>query len=94
MLQLYSDYDRKSVHDIFDPGAAFTRGAGLWGLQGAIEVPSEPNSFVFFVSYGQHQGDHEFDEGIDATGILRWQSQPAQGLDMRSQLGTLLLPKT
>lgn len=79
-LMLYSDYDREAVKNIFDPEAPFTPGAGKWGLQGVAELPDEPGSFVFFVSYGRSQGEHEFDEGINQDGLLRWQSQPKQDL--------------
>jgi hypothetical protein len=29
------------------------------------------------VTYGQSQGDHQFDEGITPEGVLSWQSQPS-----------------
>lgn len=77
-LRLHDDYSRKEVRDIFDPDAPFTRGAGLWGMQGIIPIAGRPNDFVLFVSYGRSQGAHEFDEGISNDGILRWQSQPKQ----------------
>ena len=77
-LKLYDDYSRYEVHDIFDPDASFTRGAGLWGMQGIIPIAGRPKDFVLFVSYGRSQGEHEFDEGISGDGILRWQSQPKQ----------------
>lgn len=83
ILTLYYDYDRQAVRQIFEPEAAFTPGAGKWGLHGAIELPHEPGSFVFFVSFGRTQGEHEFDEGISHSGILRWQSQPRQALTDR-----------
>jgi hypothetical protein len=38
-----------------------------------------PN-YVFFVSFGQTQAGHDFDEAVYASGIVRWQSQPAQKL--------------
>jgi hypothetical protein len=80
-LKLFEDYSRKDAHDVFDPEASFTKGAGLWGMQGIIPLPGRPNDFVLFVSYGRSQGEHEFDEGISADGLLRWQSQPGQALD-------------
>jgi len=35
---------------------------------------------LFFVTFGQKQAEHEFDEGITADGVFRWQSQPSQRL--------------
>jgi hypothetical protein len=35
------------------------------------------------VTFGRSQGEHTFDEGISSEGILRWQSQPQQGLTDR-----------
>jgi hypothetical protein len=72
----YDDYSREAVHDLFDPNSLFTRGAGSWGISGLIEIPGRPGDFVFLVTFGSKQGDHEFDEGISAEGIIRWQSQP------------------
>jgi Domain of unknown function (DUF3427) len=77
-LVLYEDYTRQDVHDIFDPHSPFTPQAGTWGLQGIIELPGRTEDFVFFVTFGQKQGEHEFDEGITTEGIFRWQSQPRQ----------------
>jgi hypothetical protein len=79
-LILYEDYSRKEVHDVFDPDSKFTPQAGTWGLQGIIEIPERAGDYVFFVTYGQRQATHEFDEGITAEGVLRWQSQPKQRL--------------
>lgn len=80
MLELHADYDRRTVHDIFDPGTPFTVGAGTWGLQGIVRVPGKPGDFVLFVTVGKQEGTHQFDESINLEGILRWQSQPQQDL--------------
>lgn len=80
-LVLHEDYTREEVHDLFDPNSLFTRGAGSWGIWGLIEIPGRPSDFVLLVTFGSKQGDHEFDEGISTEGIMRWQSQPQQGLD-------------
>ena len=79
-LKLFETYSRKDVHDIFAPEANFTPQAGTWGLQGIIEIPDRPDDFVLFVTFGRTEGEHSFDEGISTDGILRWQSQPRQGL--------------
>ncbi|MSP81276.1 MAG: DUF3427 domain-containing protein [Rhodospirillales bacterium] len=77
-LELYEEYSRKDVRDVFAPEASFTPGAGSWGLQGALPVPDRPGDYVFFVTYGQTQGEYTFDEGITRDGVLTWQSQPNQ----------------
>ena len=78
------DYTRKDVHDIFDPDSAFTTSAGTWGISGIIRVPSRPGDFVLFVTFGQSAGGHVFDEGITASRVLSWQSQPRQGFQDRT----------
>ena len=82
-MKLYEDYDRRGVRDLFEPDQPFTPGSGSWGLSGVIGLKDEPGSFVFFVSFGRSQGEHQFDEGIDTNGVLRWQSQVRQRLDNR-----------
>ena len=77
-LKLRDVYSRRDIHGIFSPDTKFTPQAGTWGLQGIIKIPSRENDFVFIVTYGQSQGDHDFDEGITKDGVLSWQSQPSQ----------------
>ena len=79
-LELHQSYNRKEIHDIFAPETRFTPQAGTWGLQGIVELSERPGDFVFFVTFGRREGDHDFDEGISTDGILRWQSQPKQSL--------------
>ena len=76
-------YTREEVHDIFSPATTFTPSAGTWGLAGIVRVPERPGDFVFFVTLGQQQGDHAFDESINVDGVLTWQSQPSQTLTER-----------
>jgi hypothetical protein len=71
------------VHDIFAPDVPFTPQAGTWGLQGIVAIPDRPGDYVFFVTLGQRQGEHVFDEGITEDGVLSWQSQPQQDLHNR-----------
>lgn len=80
-LEVGKLYDRIDVHSIFSPDTKFTPQAGTWGLHGIVKVPDRDGDYVFFVSLGQQQGDHVFDEGISEGGVLSWQSQPRQGLD-------------
>lgn len=80
-LELWEEYSREEVHGIFAPNTTFTPQSGTWGLHGMIRVPGRDNDWVFFVTYGQEQGDHAFDESITDDGVLSWQSQPRLGFD-------------
>ena len=83
VLTLYSEYSRQDVHDIFSPDTRFTQSSGSWGLHGIVEIPNKPGDFVFFVTFGQHQAGHTFDEWITEEGIISWQSQPRQSFEDR-----------
>lgn len=80
-LVLGETYSRRDVHGIFSPESKFVPQAGTWGLHGIVSVPDKASDYVFFVTLGQQQGDHVFDEGISDEGVLTWQSQPRQGLE-------------
>ena len=82
-LSLYHKFTRKEVHDYFVPNGKFTPNAGTWGLHGWVKIQNTDSDYVFFVTYGQSQGDHIFQEGISKDGILTWQSQPKQHLNER-----------
>ncbi len=82
-LELWKQYTRQEVHDSFSPETTFTPQAGSWGLWGIVRMPDRPGSFVFLVTFGQSQGDHDFDESITEDGVLTWQSQPRQALPTR-----------
>ena len=82
-LILYEEYSREEVHNIFSADTIFTPQAGTWGLQGVVPIPDRPGDWVFFVTFGQTQGEHTFDEGITEDGVLTWQSQPQQSLNDR-----------
>ena len=79
-LKLRDLYSRQDIHGVFSPDSVFTPQAGTWGLHGIIKIPDRENDFVFMITYGQSQGDHDFDEGITEDGVLSWQSQPSQDL--------------
>jgi|TARA_B110000093_G_scaffold142714_1_gene153854 hypothetical protein len=79
-LNLRDVYSRKEIHHIFSPETTFTPQAGTWGLHGIIKIPNTDSDYVFIVTYGQSQGEHDFDEGITEDGVLSWQSQPRQDL--------------
>ena len=81
MLKLYELYSRNDVQNIFDPDYQFEPSRGTWGLHGVVRIPNKQNDWVFFVTYGQSQSGHEFEEGITPDGVLTWQSQPSQGFD-------------
>ena len=86
MLTLYEKYNRKGVQELFQPDYNFKQSTGTWGLQGVIQLPNKQNDWVFFVTYGQSQAGHDFEEGITPDGVLTWQSQPSQGLDNKRVL--------
>ena len=77
MLQKYNSYSRKEAHDIFDPFSDFTPSGGSWGQHGIVRIHNSKD-FVLFVTFGQSQADHTFDESITHAGVLSWQSQPRQ----------------
>jgi hypothetical protein len=77
-LQLWQTYSRSEIHGIFSPDTTFTPQAGTWGLQGIVAIPGRIGDYVFYVTFGQSQGDHDFDESITFHGVLSWQSQPQQ----------------
>jgi hypothetical protein len=80
-LERYNDYSRQDVHDIFAPDTPFTLQRGTWGLHGIVPIPLRAGDFVFFVTFGQSQGDHDFEEFVTGHGVLSWQSQPRQTLE-------------
>lgn len=82
--QLYGNYDREAVHDLFEPNTPFTPQAGKWGLPGIIRLDERPGDFVLFVTFGKAEGSHVFDESVSDVGIVRWQSQPKQRFSDRS----------
>lgn len=78
-LRLYDRYSREDVHDIFDAESVFTPQSGRWGITGIVRINDTGNR-VFFVTFGQSQSGHDFDESISDDGVLTWQSQPKQKL--------------
>lgn len=82
-LRLWDFYSRRDVHDIFSPETNFTPQRGTWGLHGIVKVPGRDGDFVFLVTFGKTQGEHQFDESITSDGVLSWQSQPKQNFKSR-----------
>ena len=80
-LVRFEKYSRKDIHDIFSPDTSFSPRGGSWGPRGIIKVPETEHDYIFLVTYGRKQGNHEFDEDVDENGILTWQSQPSQTLN-------------
>jgi len=74
-LQLFKEYTRKDVHDIFDPSTRFSTGAGTWGIHGIVQVPNREKDYVFFVTFGRSISGYDFKESITDDGVLLWQSQ-------------------
>jgi hypothetical protein len=79
-LEMYSTYSRCEVRDIFAPDAPCQPQRGAWGLHGIVSIPDRPGDYAFFVTFGQSQAGHDFDESITEEGVLSWQSQPSQNL--------------
>ena len=77
---LHYEDTRADIHELFVPAEQFTAQAGTWGLHGIVAIPNRPGDYVFFVTYGQKQGTHEFDEGVTEESVLTWRSQPRQKL--------------
>ena len=75
----YSFYDRKDVAAVLTPSYPFQPQRGSWGISGIVRFTKNAD-YVFFVSFGQTQAGHEFDEAVYSNGIVHWQSQPAQKL--------------
>lgn len=83
MFHKYELCSREEVAARLAPDYAFRTSTGTWGLHGTVRFGQGPN-YVFFVTYGQQQAHHTFDEGITTGGILRWQSQPRSDFDSPS----------
>jgi len=79
-LKRFQKYNREEIHDIFSPNTRFVPQAGAWGMRGIIPIPNTIDDFIFLVTLGTKQSEHEFDEGINELGELTWQSQPSQKL--------------
>lgn len=80
-LELGMLYNRKQVHAFFGGNSTFTPGAGTWGLHGMLRTVDDRFSWIFFVTLGHKEGQHQFDEGITEEGVLTWQSQPKLSLN-------------
>ncbi|MBT2571127.1 DUF3427 domain-containing protein [Planococcus sp. ISL-110] len=80
-LKLFNQYNREQVRNIFDPLGNYRSGSGTWGIHGIVKVPHRVKDFVFFVTYGQSQSGHAFEEEVTDEGVLTWQSQPRSRLN-------------
>lgn len=82
-LELYAEYTREEVNNIFNPETSFKPGTGTYGIHGLIRVPKENSNpdFIFFVNIGESGFDYEFTENISEDGKMVWQSQPSQTLE-------------
>jgi hypothetical protein len=78
-FERYGSYDRQAVAAALERTYNFKPRVGSWGISGIVRFGSGPN-YVLFVSFGQKQANHEFDEAVYTNGIVRWQSQPRQKL--------------
>jgi hypothetical protein len=84
VLEIYQEYSRKEIHDIFDPGSQFTSQGGTWGLRGIINYPSHSDNFILFVTLNRPDLGMTIDEGVTESGILIWQSEPQQKLSSKT----------
>ena len=75
----YGFYDRQAVAAVLQPSYPFQSQRGSWRISGIVRFGVGPN-YIFFVSFGQTQAEHEFDEVVYDNGVIRWQSQPSQKL--------------
>lgn len=79
-LKLGQCYNREQIHGFFGGNSNFTPSAGTWGIQGMLRTADDSLSWVFFVTQGHKEGEHQFEEGITDDGVLSWQSQPKLSL--------------
>lgn len=77
--ELYKEYDREGIYNLYSPNVTFTKRSGTWGNHGIIRIDQSKN-FVIIVTKGTIIGKHKFDEGLTEGGLLRWQSQPKNSL--------------
>ncbi|OAV01932.1 MULTISPECIES: DUF3427 domain-containing protein [Moraxella] len=82
-LELGELYNREDVHKLFGGDSKFTPGAGTWGISGMLRTHQDDLSWVFYVTLGHREGEHQFDERISHKGVLTWQSQPSKHLGSR-----------
>lgn len=81
-LELGKRYKREDVHGIFCPSS--TSMGGTWSQHGMFRIEKEKNDWIFYISLGHKQGDHQFTESISPTGILSWQTQPSLNFKRKS----------
>jgi hypothetical protein len=82
-LERLQSYDRREIAGIFEPDAKFTRGAGLWGIQGIVETPANSGNFVFIVTLGKPVEGNPYQDALTLDGYLIWESQTRQDLQSR-----------
>ena len=81
IIQRFEFYDREQISQLFEPGVAFTRGAGRWGMPGIVETPKQSGSFVFMVTLGEPVDGNPYHDELTADGYLLWESQTKQGFE-------------
>lgn len=83
-LKLFNSYNRRDVRDALAPDDTYAPGAGTWGPQGIVRIKDTPGDFVLFVSFGQSNGDHHFDEGINTMAFCVGNHSHAKALILAS----------
>ena len=76
-FQRYSFYDRRDVAAALEPTYPFQPQRGSWGISGIVRFGKSPK-YVFFVSFGQTQSGHDFEESVTSYAIIIWHSHSAQ----------------
>ncbi|WP_374538583.1 DUF3427 domain-containing protein [Chitinimonas taiwanensis] len=80
-LERYRTYDRRGIAEVFEPGGAFTPGAGRWGMPGIVESPKGSGHFVFMVTLGKPTEGNPYQDALTEDGFLIWESQSQQDFD-------------
>lgn len=73
-LELYGQYNREEVCQIFSPETKFTKSAGSWGLSGIVSNASKKGDVVFFVTL-EPSKSNTYEDYITNDGRLIWWSQ-------------------
>ncbi|WP_159680174.1 DUF3427 domain-containing protein [Caballeronia cordobensis] len=84
VVQRFQLYNREEISQLFEPGVAFTRGAGRWGMPGIVETPKESGSFVLMVTLGRPVDGNPYHDVLTADGYLLWESQTQHNFESRT----------
>lgn len=74
-LNIYQEYSRRDLHDIFDPELSFSNGAGKWGGSGIVNIVDD--DFAFLVTLDENSNNN-YADALTEDGVLIWKSQNRQ----------------